>query len=149
MEPRIYQLYDNNAVDMLRPVSPTHSNWSAMMVPNPLDTCHVQPEDVQHETKFPVIQRSFAFDEWDDDEDNYDEVANFTSNLYNTESRFQPKPLAVISAVEHGRTIYDATQRLMPAVSNDSKDAPPSLNTYMTVTHLNDTVTSNNQNKAT
>lgn len=147
MEPRIYQFY-NNTADTLRPVSPTFSNLSPM-VPNPLDSYREQQEEQdKSRSHFPVIQRSFAFDEWDEDNED-DEVSYNSSNRSGDNSRCQPETLAVIT-VEYGHTIYDATQgQFQPQASNRSQVLPLSLDTYMTVSHLNDTVTSKIHNKTT
>jgi hypothetical protein len=135
MEPRIYQFYNNNNNNNnTRAVSPSLSNWSPI-VPNPLDNYQEQEAGYG----FPMIQRSFAFDEWDDDSS--DEASSFVSSGNNDDHdeapRHNPETLDTIPSVAYGRTIYDATQQ--PA-SKKSKVTRPTLDTYMTVIYLDDNV---------
>ena len=137
MEPRIYQLY-NNATS--RAVSPTFSNWSPM-VPNPLDSYPDQDIPEPYDDGFPMIRRSIAFDEWDDDDESKETSSSSSSNRNDSREGPQSHPeiLAAIPSVAFGRHIYDATQSQVPQLAlKKSKTSHPKLDTYMTVTHLDD-----------
>jgi hypothetical protein len=117
------------------------------MVPNPLDLSDVETNPQTHQEdghresqqSFPSIHRSFAFDEWDEEEEDGVSSSKYFSDNGDEEeeARCKSEILSVIPSVEHGRTIYDATHH-DPIHQHDPNNLFP-LDTYMTVIHLDDT----------
>ncbi|KAG7352090.1 hypothetical protein IV203_008138 [Nitzschia inconspicua] len=143
MQPRIFQLHSAPT----RAVSPALSDWSPM-VSNPMDqnegrttgqtTEIVGFLDLEDEPSFPCIRRSFAFDEWDEEEEEAEDIAsNYSNNDEEQDPRCEPEALAVIPTFENGRIIYDATH--CDSSYSHFQSNPTSFDTYMIVIHLDDT----------
>ena len=91
MEPRIYRL----ASQPKRPVSPTISEWSPIVLnPSNRNNGGRQPassSEVEESHLHRVIHRSFAFDEWDNDDDN--DIIDQEESIKEDESRTPPREI--------------------------------------------------------
>jgi hypothetical protein len=131
MEPRNYQFFSG----MVRSVSPAVSEWSPIVVKNNENdngnkggndmysqSKNRLEEDDDQQCQFPAIHRSFAFDEWDNDDDyDYDDAV----------SRCQPDVVTSMPLFEQRNQEHNFPQSF-------DRYALPSLDTYMTVIALDD-----------